>query len=199
MMGRLDEFQLRARNARHIGPVYESFVRLAPGYGCNTTLQQAHFWAQVRLETNGLRDLEEHIFETKARQDYANKNGNTSPEDGWAFRGRGLLQTTGFSNYHDVFAHARGRDVRDHATLRGMAPELGPAEATADHGLAVESALYYWQHRPCHDCAAIDDALGASIRVNGWVVPPKRNYIPNGYQERVGYLAEAKRFLRLLR
>lgn len=37
--------------------------------------------------------------------------GNTQPNDGWDFRGRGLIQTTGRANYHDASVRCYG-DLR---------------------------------------------------------------------------------------
>lgn len=194
MMGRQRRRDGRYETSGYIEDVFEHFTRLAPQYGCTTTLQQAHFFAQVRLETIDLTALREGISQPKAEHDYASTNGNAGAADAWGFIGRGILQTTGFSTYHDLFKDARHQDVTSHAELRALAPQV-----EQDVALATEAGLYFWRHKPCHDRAALDDMLGTSIRVNGWVRPPAANFIPNGYQRRVGYLGLIKNILGLVR
>ncbi len=74
-----------------------------------------------------------------ANHTYANRNGNgdIASGDGWRYRGRGLIQTTGRANYH-AFTHS-------HAELFGEEVDF---EANPDlltqPKYAVRSALFYW-------------------------------------------------------
>lgn len=89
-----------------------------------------------------------HNPEALANRVYANRMGNRDPEsgDGWRFRGRGLIQLTGRSNY-ERFAHSLGCTV----------------EQAADHAAtqqgAADSAVWFWttnQLNPLADSWAID-------------------------------------------
>lgn len=83
-----------------------------------------------------------------------NKIGNTQPGDGWRFRGGGIKQLTGRSNYA-AFGRSIGRTAEDAAdyvrTKRG----------------AMESALWFWSTNGLNAFADKDDIVGMSKRVNG--------------------------------
>ena len=134
-----------------------------PLYGINAPDQQAAFIAQIGHESGHLRYVEENLnysadalrrvfgkyFPTDeaarqyayqpqkiANKVYANRMGNGRPEtgDGWKYRGRGLLQITGKSNYRNM-----GKSIGiDLVTCPGMLilPEY-----------AVQSACCWWQSK----------------------------------------------------
>jgi len=62
---------------------------------------------------------------------YAGRMGNNNPGDGWRYRGRGILQTTGRNNYVDL-SKATGIDYVGNPDLL----------ATPEH--AVKSAIHFW-------------------------------------------------------
>ena len=71
--------------------------------------------------------------ETLANRIYANRmgNGDETSGDGWRFRGRGLLQITGRSNYQSF--------------ARAMTMTLDQAvEHAATHDGAADSAVWFW-------------------------------------------------------
>lgn len=87
--------------------------------------------------------------------------GNTQPEDGWAFRGHGLLQTTGRGNV------ARVRD-RLRARLGARVPDFeNSPERLADPEWAVWSACDYWADRNCNQFADRNDFVGLTRHING--------------------------------
>lgn len=123
-------------------------------HGINTNERRAAFLAQVSVESGQLHRVEEnlnysaarlqvvwprrfpnaaaaqpyaHDPEALANQTYANRlgNGNAASGDGWRYRGRGLMQTTGRSNY------------------RAAGFENNP-EALADPVTAADSAGRFW-------------------------------------------------------
>lgn len=133
-------------------------------YQINTNLRLAAFLAECAHESTDFMVLEENLnykagalmsmwpahFPTLVAANlyagnpqkianliYSNKNGNGSEAsgDGWNYRGRGLIQLTGKSNYQ-FFATSIGYLLEDVPTF--LATPAG----------AVQSACYYWQSRP---------------------------------------------------
>jgi putative chitinase len=113
-----------------------------------------------------------------ANKVYADRLGN-GPEasgDGWRFRGRGLIQLTGRSNY------------RAAALALGL-PLEGEPELLEQPGPASRSAAWYWQDRGLNELA--DAGIGEAFanitrRINGGLT---------GHAERVRYWARAKQAL----
>lgn len=172
--------------------VRDAFAPLVAGFARATmdTLQQAHFLAQVAHETGRLQALREQRSDASAGAAYATSNGNQGPADGAAFKGRGVLQTTGYDGYKGFFAAIDHAHDLSHETLRRRAQELERLPS------AVDAGLYFWRTKKCDERAALDDALGVSIRVNGWNRP---SYLPNHYRERLTALQRAKRELGITR
>jgi len=84
--------------------------------------------------------------------------GNTLPDDGWRFRGRGLIQLTGRGNYQK-FADKLGVPLDD--TL------LAKLETRAG---AAESAAHFWAVAGCNALADAGDIEAARRRVNGGTI-----------------------------
>jgi len=109
-------------------------------YSINTPARLAAFLAQIGHESGGLqytREIAEGLA-YEGRQDL----GNTQPGDGPRFRGRGLLQVTGRSNYAAVSA-ALGVD---------FVAKPGLLEQPT---FAALSAAHWWH---AHGCNAFADA-----------------------------------------
>jgi putative chitinase len=88
--------------------------------------------------------------------DWGKKNlGNTLPDDGWRFRGRGLIQLTGRRNY-ERFATIIGAKLDD-AFLKSLEGPTG----------AAESAAHFWASVGCNDLADKNDITAVRKRVNG--------------------------------
>jgi predicted chitinase len=81
-------------------------------------------------------------------------NRGEASGDGWKFRGRGLIQLTGRSNYK-AFAEWVGdeRVVEE--------PDLVCTE------YAVHSAVFYWDKNNLNRLADKDDVVGLTRRING--------------------------------
>lgn len=80
--------------------------------------------------------------------------GNTEEGDGSKFKGRGVIQLTGRSNY-TAFAKAKGISVDE------------AAEYLKTPNGAVESAAWFWKSRGLNALADSDDIRAVTKKVNG--------------------------------
>lgn len=154
-------------------------------FDINTPRRQAHFIAQVGHESGSFARLVENLNysaegliktwpsrfdadraawaarnpERIAGCVYGDRMGNTGPAEGWRFRGRGLIQLTGRSNYARA-AGALALDLLAH-------PELLERQ-----GEAALVAGWYWRDRGLNPLADVDnlDAITRKINggLNGW-------------------------------
>jgi len=157
-------------------------------YAITTPRRVAHFLAQVGHESNGLTVTEEDLFYRTAGRIqavwprrfateaeaalyvrnpgalanfvYAGRRdlGNVKPGDGFAFRGRGLIQTTGRRNFTRL-AEVFGFD----------GPEAAAAWAATREGAAMSAALFWADNRlnDLADQGAGEMVEAITLRVNG--------------------------------
>lgn len=156
---------------------------ILPKYDINDERRIAHFLAQCMHESANFTSLKENLnysgtglvktwpkrFTTPdlvnhyARQPemianfvYANRlgNGDELSGDGWKYRGRGLIQLTGKSNYQ-AFADSVGMKIDEVPsyleTLQG----------------ATEAACWFWKTNNLNSYADVDDIRGLTKAVNG--------------------------------
>lgn len=99
---------------------------------------------------------------------YANRmgNGDYDSGDGWAYRGRGLIQVTGRANYQ-ALSFAWGVDCIEE-----------PEKLTTPLG-AVVSACWFWKSNGCNELAQALRWRDLCVRINGGL---------NGYSERMELL-----------
>ena len=165
---------------QYIGDLEE----VLPRYGISDSrLRLAHFFSQVLHESGLMRfDTENLNYSAKAlsavfgkyfstsadaeayaRQPerianrvYANRMGNGSEAsgDGWRYRGRGLIQLTGKSNYK-AFAEWLG----DKSVL--SEPDIVSTD------FAVHSAVFFWDRNKLNALADKDDVVRLTRRING--------------------------------
>ena len=142
-------------------------------FGIDTPQRRASFLAQVAHESGQLRFTRELWGPTPAQRAYEGRVdlGNTFPGDGFRYRGRGLIQITGRSNYRQCGTMI-GFDLLNN-------PELieGPT-------LASRSAAWFWQKHGLNELADKDDQVAICKRVNGGT---------NGLKERLAFYEEAKK------
>ena len=134
----------------------------------NTPQRQAAFLAQVAHESGELRYVEEIASGSayEGRRDL----GNTEPGDGIRFKGRGLIQITGRSNYAACGA-ALGIDLLD-------SPELLELPAAA-----CRSAAWFWKSHGLNELADADNFRKITLRINGGL---------NGQEQRLAYWEAAR-------
>ncbi len=137
-------------------------------------LRQAHFLAQIGHESGCLRFRAElasgEAYE--GRQDL----GNLSPGDGRKYKGRGLIQLTGRTNYAE-YGRAIGREAELLAN---------PSLIESDAALCADVAGWFWARRNLNELADKDDLNAITRRINGGL---------NGIDERRGLLFRAKALL----
>jgi len=142
----------------------------------NTPLRQAHFLAQASEETDFFSTLVElggpAYFK---RYDYRRDLGNIYPGDGYKFRGRGVFQDTGRSNYK-LQGRRRGLDMIKNPDLM------------ADPAIAMANAVDYWVSHGLNQLADADDIVGITRRINGGT---------NGLSVRRQFLARYKHALKV--
>ena len=99
---------------------------------------------------------------------YGGRMGNkpAPSDDGWVYRGRGLIQITGADNYR---------------AFSEWAEKNGGAENSTDHGAL--SAAWYWQKNSLNKWADLRDVLTASRVINLGSATTKAT--PNGLQDRL--------------
>lgn len=133
-----------------------------------TPLREAAFLAQIAHESGSLQFTRE--LASGAAYEGRKDLGNTEPGDGIRYKGRGLIQITGRSNYLDC-GTALGLDL------------IGEPELLESPENASRSAGWFWETHGLNELADKGDFLLITKRINGGT---------NGYQERVAYYDRAK-------
>jgi len=152
-----------------------------------TPVRAAHFFAQTSHETGNFRlftenlnysakglqstfkkyfpTLEKALLYQRKPQQIANlvyasrmSNGNEASGDGWKFRGRGALQTTGKANYQALSNYLKNPEIM-------VNPDLVESE------FAFESAIFFFDKNKlwsiCDEGISDNTILKISKRING--------------------------------
>jgi len=158
----------------------------------NTPLRVAHFIAQVmhecggltiefenlnysatrlpqvwpgRFEPTGLLDPKEFAGKPQklANEVYGGRMGNTDSEDGYKYRGRGLLQLTGKYSYKDATRILRKTNP--------LAPDfvVDPDEVVSA-AWCLEIAASEWKEKGCNALADNDDIDAITKKINGGLI-----------------------------
>lgn len=166
----------------NIDPKWETPLNEACAkYDISTPLRQAAFIGQCAYESNNFKTLEENLnyrpetlikiwpsrFPDLATADkyahnpqllankvYAGRLGNNQENDGYAFRGRGLVQLTG----REVYANCGS----------GMGVDLiGHPDWLVDPKYAALSAAWFWNKKGLNALADAKDYDTMTKRING--------------------------------
>jgi putative chitinase len=158
----------------------------------DTPLRLAHFMAQLLHETDGLANQIEslnysaerlpqvwparfkptgpldpadfaHNQQKLGNEVYGGRMGNTGPNDGFTYRGRGLLQLTGKDSYREATATLRAQDPAAPDFL-----EMPDAVFGAQWCLAVAAAE--WASKGCNAHADVDDIRKVTKAINGGLI-----------------------------
>ena len=158
----------------------------------DTPLRLAHFMAQVLHESDGLANQIEslnysaerlpkvwpsrfkptgpldpadfaHNQQKLGNEVYGGRMGNTGPNDGFTYRGRGLLQLTGRDSYREATATLRAQNP--------AAPDfvaMPDAVFSAQWCLAI--AVAEWASKGCNAHADVDDIRKVTKAINGGLI-----------------------------
>lgn len=188
-------------NRKRLSEFVATFNKWGERFGIDTTLRVVHFLAQCWHESGALSAVEENMnysakrllqvfpkyFDVNTAQRYAHKpqmianrvyanrmgNGNEASGDGWRFKGRGIIGTTGRANYKE-YADSEFcvGDLMSHPEWLAQSPG------------AYKSAMFFWWKNNCNRWADADDVDGLTKRINGGY---------NGLQDRKRYLVLFKK------
>jgi putative chitinase len=152
----------------------------------NTRAREAAFIAQIAHESGGLTRFVENLNYSAQRlcqvfpkrfpslaaakpfdrnpekignSIYANRLGNGDPStgDGFRYRGRGVIQLTGRSNYRE-FGKLLGVDLE------------GDPDLAATMAIAFRTAAAFWKSRGCNELADKGDFRGVTLKINGGTI-----------------------------
>jgi putative chitinase len=137
-------------------------------YDISTPLRQAHFLAQIIHESGSFHYVEE--IDAGDYLEYRTDLGNTEPGDGPRYKGRGLIQITGRSNYA-ACGEALGVDL------------LNQPSRLAENDLACLCAGWFWEKNRINEFADQDNVERVTQIINGGF---------NGFEERKEFLQIAR-------
>ncbi|MES2757197.1 MAG: lytic enzyme [Pseudomonadota bacterium] len=107
---------------------------------------------------------------------YGGRMGNTEPGDGYAYRGRGLLQLTGRASYAEATRQLRQGGA-------GCPDFVLEPDAVAEAGWCRAVAAAAWAAKGCNALADEDDVRALTRRINGG---------DNGLAERLEWTRRAR-------
>ncbi|SQI69692.1 bacteriophage protein [Salmonella enterica subsp. houtenae serovar Houten] len=161
----------------------------------NTPLRKSHFMAQILHETGFLMYTEE----TASGNVYEGRGdlGNNQTGDGPLFKGRGLLQITGRSNYTKCQEYLK---TKLNGRMFDITSSVSKAKQLSENPrYAALASGYFWKYiKPkLNTTADKDDVYWVSVYVNGWAVQehpyyPDKAREPNHMDDRVNKLSIVK-------
>lgn len=169
-------YNIMPNGKKRIDPFVEPLNAALREFNISTPARQAAFIAQIAHESGEFKYVRE--LASGAAYDtgrLAARLGNTpqADGDGQKYKGRGLIQITGRSNYI-ACGKALGIDLIN-------APELLEQPINA-----ARSAAWFWSAHGLNELADAGDFVGITKRINGGT---------NGLDDRKVYWARAKKFI----
>jgi putative chitinase len=188
------QLQQLSIDEKWLGPLEETFAK----YGIDTPQRQASFIGQCQHESDNFRILEENLHYSAPRlmavwpsrfpnldvaSQYANNpeklankiysgrmgNGDEESGEGYAYRGRGLIQMTGKESYANC-GSGLGVDL------------VGDPDRLLDPQYAALSAGWFWNKKGLNSLADVQDYETMTKRINGGL---------NGLDDRKAKIAKA--------
>ena len=130
-------------------------------HNINTPMRIAHFLAQIAWESGSLKYVEEIASGSayEGRKDL----GNTEPGDGVRFKGRGLIQITGRTNYKK-YGDSLGLDFTHDWKWRLLTEPF----------YAADSAAWFWETHGLNELADKDEFTKITKIINGSTITVKK-------------------------
>ena len=152
MISRSGLLKIMPYAAKRVDKFFAHLCDAMTEFEINTPARQASFLAQIGHESGQLR----YVRELASGEAYEGRAdlGNTQPGDGVRFKGRGLIQITGRSNYIDC-GKALALDLLAH-------PEL-----LEEPESACRSAGWFWKTHGLNELADAGDQVKITRRING--------------------------------
>lgn len=135
--------------------LHESAMLTRFSEGLNYSAERLMAVWPTRFKTLDMAKLYAHNPEALANFVYAGRMGNTEPDDGWRFRGRGPIQLTGRANYARV-GDLIGQDLT-------VLPEL-----MEQPRYALEATIAWWEDKIPD--SMLGDPEKITKRVNGGLI-----------------------------
>lgn len=160
----------RGAKEKNVSQLLESLKKWLPIYEINSNLRIAAFLSQCSYETGGFI-----FFRELGNQSYFDKYepetkigkilGNTEEGDGCQYKGRGILQLTGRSNYAKYGSLVNEDLINDPNLL--LIPDI-----------SVHVACEFWKQLKLNELADEKNIREITIKINGGI---------NGLEERLNY------------
>jgi putative chitinase len=171
-----------------LNPIADNMTHWFPIFNIDTKEEARHFLAQAAHETDSFNSLTEYASGKayEGRRDL----GNINPGDGVKYKGRGIFQTTGLTNYHHL----------DTLDAHPVSFELNP-ELLSQPYYAVWSACVFWNDRHLSDIANMPDYSRIYSKLMKKELTPieyitlRINGRQNGIVERRSFYERAKKII----
>lgn len=143
----------------HLEEILEGFYTFFPKYEINTAKRIAAFLAQATHETGGFKSFTEignksYFNKYEPNTSLGKELGNTEMGDGYKYRGRGIFQLTGRSNY-TRYSKLLGLDL------------VGNPDIAAKPAIACHIASEYWKQNNLNALADKDDIRAITKHIEG--------------------------------
>lgn len=139
-------------NAQNLDEIISALIDTCKYYEINTARRENAFLAQIAHESGEFRYL--HEIASGAAYEGREDLGNTEAGDGIRFKGRGILQITGRSNYQ-LISDDLGVDF------------VSNPEILEEPAMAAKSAGWFWNLKKLNRLADIGDFVAITKRING--------------------------------
>lgn len=175
----MEEFNIKSPAAKamliaQIGHESDNFSKVVESFNYSVEALKKTFSTRVtdkQAEILGRSENQPAKQKEIANLVYGGRHGNTKDDDGWKYRGRGLLQITFYNNYKNC-SHALGTDLLSE-----------PALLERDI-YAARSACWVWHSFECYKYS--EDIFKVTKLINGG---------SNGISDRIARFERAKAVL----
>jgi predicted chitinase len=126
---------------------------------CKFGRLRAKLWSEEAKYAHNPKNLLGYVYASRLG------NGDEASGDGYAYRGRGMIQLTGRNNYAKFTALHNSKNPADPRDFVAH-PEL----IATDIQYGIESAFFFWDSRNINAIADSDDVIKVTEAVNGGTI-----------------------------